>query len=306
LLLGAIALVALGAPRTSAAEVAPAPPAPYSLPWQLRPAGVANVARADTTVARYQNPASGDAGSTVAATFLFAYKVTPTLAPLVRAAVVWNDSPGPATGGAAVLSSPLLGLTYGRTLSSAPAWRYAALAAVAIPVGMGGDQPAAKDAKAAAIAAGILARSGLDNALFAVNYFTPLFGLDVAYVAGALTVQAEVTLLQLFRARNADVPSAADATRTNATAGLHVGYFLLPILSVGTELRHQRWLSTPKLVAASPAARDTTTIAVGARLHLHVRDKVWLRPGLSYGFAVDDPLAASHYHLFQIDLPLAF
>lgn len=282
----------------------PAPP-PYALPWQLRAAAPASVVRLDSTLAKYEN-AAGDAGTTVASTLLLSYKLTPTLAPIVRAALVWNDSPGAATGGGVAVGNPILGAVYGRSITSAPAWRYAALAAVAVPIGTGGDKPAGMDATAAAIGSGIRARAGLDNALFAVNYLTPLVGLDVAYVAGGLTVQAEVTVLQLFRVRNSNQMSGADASRTNATAGLFAGYFFVPWLSGGVELRHQRWLSTPKLVTATPAARDTTTFAVGLRGHVRLADKKWLRPGVSYALGLDDPLKGDKAHLIQLDLPFAF
>jgi hypothetical protein len=296
--------------RAQPAPPDPAPaPAPYALPWQLRAAAPASVVRLDSTLAAYEN-AAGDAGTTVASTLLVSHKLTPTLAPLVRAALVWNDSPGAATGGGVAVGNPILGAVYGRSfghgVASAPAWRYAALAAVAVPLGTGGDKPAGMDATAAAIGSGIRARAGLDNALFAVNYLTPLVGLDVAYVAGGLTVQAEVTVLQLFRVRNSDQMSGVDATRTNATAGIFAGYFFVPWLSGGLELRHQRWLSTPKLVTATPAARDTTTAAVGLRGHARLAHKQWLRPGVSYALGLDDPLMGEKAHLIQLDLPFAF
>jgi hypothetical protein len=281
------------------------PPPPYSVPWQLRPAAVVNVVRSDTTVALYKDPKNPDnTGSTVATTLLASYKVTPTLAPLVRIAAVRNEVPGPMLGSGTSFVNPLVGISYGNKFS--PSWRYSALLATALPVGMGGDKPAGMDEVAAATAAGIWARSGMDNALFAVNYFVTLGGFDVAYVARKLTIQAEVTALQLFRTRNADIPSGADATRTNFTSGLHIGYFVFSFMSLGGELRHQRWLSTPKAVAANSALRDTTTFAVGPRFHIKLSDKTWLRPGVAYAQAVDDPLAASKYHIVQVDLPVVF
>ena len=70
------------------ASVAPAaapaaPPPPYSLPWQLRPVAAVNVVRSDTAVAFYDN-GMGATGSTVATMLLASYKVTPSLAPMVR------------------------------------------------------------------------------------------------------------------------------------------------------------------------------------------------------------------------------
>jgi hypothetical protein len=253
----------------------------------------------------YASPANRDlAGSTVATTLLASYKVTPSLAPLVRLAMVRNEVPGPMLGSGTSFVNPMLGISYGT--SRGARWRSSAILAAALPVGMGGDEPATMDEVAAATAAGLAARSGMDNALFAVNYFVAMGGVDLAHVARDLTVQAEITLLQLFRARNADIPSGADATRTNLTTGLHVGYFLLPWVSAGGELRHQRWLSTPRAVAANASLRETTTFALGPRFHFKLSERTWLRPGLTYVRALDDPMAASRYQILQVDLPVAF
>jgi hypothetical protein len=278
----------------------PAPPPPYSLPWQLRPVTVATALRSDTSFAFYET-AAGDRGSTVASTFLFAYRLTPTLAPLVRVGVVQNAEPGGGVGNGVAFVNPIVGLTYGRRFGGSV--RAASFLGTSLPVGMGGDKPSAQDATAAAVSRGIAARAAMDNAMFAVNYATAIAGVDVAYVAHRLTVQAEATLLQLFRTRHAQL--APESTRTNFTAGLHVGVFALSFLSLGGEVRHQRWLSTPKSVAANPATRDTTTLAVGPRFHFKAGN-AWLRPGLSYAAGIDAPLSALTYHIVQLDLPVVF
>jgi hypothetical protein len=293
----------------AAAVSAPAPappPPPYSLPWQLRPATVANVVRSDTSVAFYstKNPMTNEEmnGSTVASTLLGSYKVTPSLAPLVRLAMVRNEEPGDALGSAAAFVNPFVGLAYGLKLPAD--LRMSAFVAGTIPIGMGGNEKRATNATAAAAFRGIAARSAMDNAMFAVNYFTALGGADLAWVAKGFTAQAEVTLLQLFRVRNEAVDT--DGTRTNLTAGLHAGYFVARFLSFAGELRYQRWLSTPAAVAAAPAARETATWALGTRFHFKTSPTTWLRPGLSYSRAIDDPLAASGYHIAQVDLPFVF
>lgn len=282
------------------APVATAPPPPYALPWQLRPIAAGTVVRSDSSLAFYENP-DGDAGSTLASTLLASYKVTPSLAPLVRVAMVRNQEPGPAVGGGAAFVNPVVGLIYGATLRVD--LRGSAFLGAAIPVGQSGDKAAGTDAGAAAVARGIAARSAMDNAMFAVNYFTAIGGLDVAYVAHKLTVQAEATLLQLFRTRNEAF--APDANRTNLTTGLHAGYFLVPALSLGGELRYQRWLSTPKAVSANPASRDTITVAIGPRVHFKAGG-LWVRPGLAYATALDDPIKYLGYHIVQVDVPVIF
>ena len=75
------------------------------------------------------------------------------------------------------------------------------------------------------------ARAQLDNALFAVNDLALIPGFGAAYVSGGLTVQVEITLLQLMRVRGE--AAQPEASKTNMTTGLHGGYFFLPQLSAG-------------------------------------------------------------------------
>jgi hypothetical protein len=288
---------------------APAPP-PYSIPWQLRPAAAATVLRSDTAFAFYENPVSGESGTTVASMLLGSYKLTPELAPLVRLGVVSNSPPagtktltGAAIGSAFNFLNPVLGATY--LIKPAADLRLALFLGVTVPIGGGGgDKPDA--ANALANNAGVLARSAMDNAMFAVNYFTVFPGLDFAYVSHGFTAQAEVTLFQLFRVRGGGIP-ANDSTRTNLTAGLHLGYFFIPQLSVGAELRHQRWLSTPTPIkAAQSTLRDTSTVAIGIRGHFKLSDTIWMRPGIAYARGLDDPMDAQKYNIVQLDVPVLF
>jgi len=293
------------APEVSAAAPAydaPAPlaktPPPYSLPWQLRPIGPGNVVRSDTTVAAYETDAGS--GNTVASTLLASYKVTPKLAPLVRIAVVRDAPPGDAEG-ATTFANPLVGAIWGQPLS--PSIKLGLFAAMAFPIGTGGgNEP--NMARASANKAGIAARSSMDNAMFAVNDHVLIGGADLAYVSGGFTVQGEMTVLQLTRVRGEDVQP--DAHRTNFTSGVHVGWFAMPWLSLGGELRYQRWLSTPKAVEADDALRENATAAVGLRGHFKMSGKRWLRPGLSYTRGLDDPMSGKGYDIVQIDVPYAF
>ncbi|HVY37521.1 MAG TPA: hypothetical protein VHM31_06285 [Polyangia bacterium] len=196
------------APEATAVTVAPpsttppTPPPPYSIPWQLRPAAAASVVRSDSSVAFYDN--AGASGSTVATMLLGSYAVTPHLAPLVRLGFVQNQAPGTAPDGSSFIN-PIVGLTYARRVGSL---RWAAFAGGTIPVGAGsGDHPDA--GVAAANTAGLQARSGMDNAMFAVNYFTGIVGGDLAYVDHRLTVQVEATLFQLLRVHGDDAGSGS-------------------------------------------------------------------------------------------------
>lgn len=286
---------------------APAKPPPYSLPWQLRPVAPANVVRLDSSYAFYENPATSKSGSALVSTLLGSYKILPDLALIGRVGLVHNSAPelvAPAVApeSATSIMNPVLAALYGIKLS--PSFKLGLFLGVTIPVGTGGgSSPDAN--KAAANGVGIFTRSAFDNAMFAVNYLTVFPGVDFAYVSGGLTVQVEATILGLAKVRG---PEAADGWNTNFTTGLHVGYFVIPKLSIGAELRHQRWLSTPNAVAADPtkASRDTTTFAVGPRLHFKLSENVWFRPGVSLTLPIDDPMKRAEYKIVQLDLPFAF
>jgi hypothetical protein len=290
-------------PATPAIPLAPqkSAKAPYSIPFQMRPTGIATVLRTDTSFAFYDDPATGGDGSTVASMLLAAYKLTDKLSPLVRLGMVSNSPPQ--GDGAAGFLNPALGVTYALPLSSD--LRLALFFGMALPLGSGGgDSP--DPANVASNAAGIRARSAMDNAMFAVNDVVLFPGVGLSYVAHGLTLQVEATVLELLRTRGEE--AQPDSARTNFTAGLHAGYFVLPELSVAAELRHQRWLSTPRAVENDPTdtLRDTTTLAAGPRLHFKVGEKSWIRPALAVALAVDDPLRRWESTSIQLDVPVIF
>jgi len=298
---------ALEATRAAATQPteAPAarPPAPYSLPWQLRPAAAVSVVRWDTSSA-HSTPTANAEADTLASTLLVARKVTPTLAPLLRLGVIHN---APASGSSGTsFANPVVGAIWAPKLEAlGPDLRFSTFLGVALPLGMGGgDAPDA--AESGAMKAAITTRAALDNAMFAANYLTVFPGADLAYVKGGFTAQVEVTVLELIRARGSKVEK--DEARTNLTSGLHLGYFVVPELSFGAELRYQRWLSTPFAVGADTtgATRDNLSAALGARFHIPVADKVFLRPGIAYVRGIDDPMDAQGYQIIQLDVPLVF
>ena len=298
--------VAAGAPAAAGSVMPAPPPPPYSLPWQLRPVTVGNVLRSDTSVAFYDN-AMGS-GSTVATMLLGSYKLTPNLAPLVRLGFVENGPPGTAPDGKSFVN-PVLGATYSAKIPGG--FRLAGFVGATVPIGMGGGSVPDIGA-AGANKGGIAARSGMDNAMFAVNYLTAILGGGFAYIDHKLTIQVEATVFQLFRVKGNDTTGiSSDSTRTNSTMGIHAGYFLLPVLSLGGEARYQRWLSTPTQVAMgtrsniASASMDTVSVAVGPRFHFKVGD-TWLRPGISYAQVLDSPLSDAHYKMVQVDIPVVF
>ena len=290
------------APDTANAGTEPAPPPtkptppPYSLPWQLRPAAAVNVVRSDTSTGF--RSVNGVGGTTVATLLLGSYKVTPDLALVVRAGFV-DDAP-PGKPSASAFLNPALGATYVVKLGSG--FRLAPFLGVALPLGNGGGEHTRSQRSH---------RPGLGHAhpffdgqrFFAVNYLTPFPGIDLAWVKSGLTIQAEMTLFELIRARGDLIDK--DAARTNFTSGLHVGYFVIPELSVGGELRYQRWVKNPG-IADDAATRDNLTAAIGLRAHLKVGENMWLRPGAAFVQPLDAPMTDQSYHVAQIDLPFAF
>jgi hypothetical protein len=308
---------AVEAPPSEPSAAKPKPP-PYSLPWQLRPVVAGNVVRSDTAIAFYEHPTNGNSGTTVASMLLFSYKVIENLAPLVRIGLVSSSPPDnpmamPPPESATGFLNPVVGATYG--LKFGPTLKLGLFLGLTVPVGSGGGDDAKPKAKAAN-AAGIPARSAMDNAMFAVNDFVVFPGVGFAYTNAGFTAQVEATLLQLTQVRGSTGMGKAqlDDSRTNFTTGIHLGYFIIPMLSVGGDLRHQRWLSTPKAVEADEAlpdddqlgVRDTTTFAVGPRFHFKLSESVWFRPGVAFAMPLDDPMKKSKYKIVQLDLPVAF
>lgn len=295
--------------RAAAGPPAPAAKpakAPYSLPWQLRPAGVGNVVRWDTAVAGYKPKGADAGGHTIASFLLLSYKITDDMAPLVRLGILNDKSPGqPSKTG---LTNAAVGFTWAPIISSD--LRFAAFLGVAFPIASGGGNNPSTSAPSPY--RGIYSRSAMDNAMFAVNDLTVFPGLDLAYVAHGVTVQAEVTVLQLSRVRGAKVQK--DSAKTNFTSGLHVGYFIIPQLSLGAEIRYQRWLSTPSFVKADEAlpdaqqtgVRDCMSFAVGPRMHFRISDHVRINPGIAYARGIDDPMSRDNYNVVQVDVPVSF
>lgn len=289
----------LGFAQTAPPADAP-PPAPYSLPWQLRPAAVANTLRLDSSAGFWKNGAP-DSGNTEVVGIIASRKISNRIALLVRVSFIDNNPPSTSgeRAGTAV-SNPLLGATFLRPRPGGV--RQSLFIAATAPIGSGGgDSPQA--GKTPALSRAIATRSAMDNALFAVNYFTLIGGGSVARVTRGATIQGEVTVLQLFRVRG---PGTQDKRRTNFTAGLHIGRSFRPVFSAGAELRYQRWLTNAAPVRANRQARETLTFAFGPRLHFKLGGKKWIRPGVSLTLPLDEPLSGSRYRILQIDVPVSF
>lgn len=293
-------LVAIAASANAQGPAAPAAPIPYSLPWQLRPAAVTTGIRSDSSLGFWEDTA-GLSGTTLVSGLIGTRRLSSTVSLLGRVLYTKNNPPKKAAEQeASAVANPLVGATFLRTR---PGGRRAGFfAAATLPIGTGGgDSP--KPGQGAALSRGIAARSAMDNALFAVNYFTMIGGITVARVTPSFTVQAEATLLQLFRVRG---PESQDEARTNFTAGAHLGRSFQPWISAGLELRYQRWLSDAAPARNDPSARETVTFAFGPRFHFKLGGSKWIRPGLSLSFPLDDPLSRQSYRMVQVDVPVTF
>jgi len=272
----------------------------YSLPWQLRPVTIDDGVRVDTAAAAF-NDAQGNLDIALSTVLATSYQLTDHWAPLLRLGVVRNNAPGAARDGSS-FANPVVGATYAHRERS---YRLAMTLATTIPIGMGGgDTP---DPSVALTNAAALTARPADQAMFEVNYLTESVGLGVAYVAHGLTAQAEATLMQGVRVRGSHGADAADATRTSAAVAVHLGVFIGTHVSLGGDLRYQRWLSHPTMVEAV----DTTTIAVGPRLHFRLGKEIRIHPGLSLARGIDArgfdaPLVTARATTVQLDLPVAF
>ena len=294
------------ATAVASANVAPAaaptpPPPPYSLPWQLRPVAAVNVAplRHRRRVLRQRRRREGQHGRDDVARQLQGDAVAGADGPprLRRrttrrrwASTARRSSTRSSARRTRARSTPSAGRrSWARRSRSA--W-----AAATCPT----------RARRPPTRAGIRARSAMDNAMFAVNYFTAIVGRRRRLRRSQADRPARgdaVPAVPRARARRAGV--STDSARTNSTVGLHAGYFIIPMLSLGGELRYQRWLSTPtqltmgNKVDIPDVAKDTVTVAIGPRAHFQVGKGMFLRPGIAYARGLDKPLSDASYNMVR-------
>lgn len=295
------------APRDAATNEPVESPFRYSVPWQLRPLPAPTVLRFDNTLALDEDRLARRGKTLVS--FLTAAARVPGTGPrraglnlLIRAGFVSDVPPG--GGGDSLLVNLLIGAAYAVRLPDD--WLLNFFVGSTLPVGMGGGETPSP-ARSTARSRGAVARSQLDNPIFAVNDLGVASGVGVGWVAHGWTVQLEATFAHVVRVRGDRVQR--ERTKTNSAFGVHVGYFIAPFLSANTELRYQRWLNEPFAVTADPthAGIDNLTVALGPRFHVETI-LGWLRPGVAYVRPLDKPMAAasSNVHILQFDVPLFF
>lgn len=291
----------------------PAPP-PYSVPWGLRGIVPVTVVRLDTAIGFFDrvntvasNPKGLDTtGQTAVLMPSAGYKFTPNLMGTWRWGFIANSPPEVSgLSNAISVSNMAIGVMYGIKLPAG--FRIGLALTATIPIGTGGygdvKTGAGDPNTTEATKAAVLAREGMDNVMFAVNDFSVVPGLDFAYVGHRLTVQVEITFMELMRVKNENYQ--ADQLRTNSTYALHLGYYVTKWLSLATELRYQRFLSNPAAVVAGTQSRDNFSLALGPRFHIKTSHG-WFRPSIAYAPGLAGDLANNKYHILIVDFPFMF
>ncbi len=296
----ALAFTTAASAQTPAPAVSPAwKKSLYSLPWVMRPAIAPNLIRLDTVYANYAAP-NGNGGGIVVSMLTAGYRPIPSMQTLgFYFRMAFNANMPAAGSSGAGLSNPMLMALW--TPEIAPNVRLSVFGALAIPVGMGGGNDPDMNTRNA-VRGGIQPRLAMDNALFAMNYLTPVVGLGAVWTHRGLTVQAEATVLQLIRVRGE--AKDPDDLRTNFTVGAHVGYRIIPHLTASAEVHYQHWLWTPSAVPENLRGQFTATL--GLRANLPVTQAGILRPGVALSLPVGGAMETNNYWALQVDVPFAF
>lgn len=292
----------------------PPPPPPYSVPWGLRGIVPVTVVRLDTSIGFFDrvntvasNPKGLDTtGQTAVLMPSAGYKFTPNLMGTFRWGFIANSPPEVSgLSNAVSVSNMAMGVMYGIKLPAG--FRIGLALNVTVPIGTGGygdvKTGAGDPNTTEATKSAVLDREGMDNVMFAVNDFSVVPGIDLAYVGHRLTVQVEMTLMELMRVKNENYQ--ADQFRTNSTYTLHVGYYATKWLSLAVELRYQRFLSNPAAVVADTQSRDNFSLALGPRFHIKTSHG-WFRPSIAYAPGLAGDLANNKYHVLLVDFPFMF
>ena len=203
--------------------------------WQLRGLAPQTQLRLDNTLATYTNAKTGAGYYESVNLFSGSYQIAKHFALQGRFGAVHSDpvSVGKAASG---ITNATVGFAYGTNLSSS--LRFAMAASVGIPVGSGsGNKPDAD--MAAAQKAAAPSRAYMDNTMFGVNDLGFPVGVDLGYVKGRFTAQAEANIITSARVQGE--AKNPDTSKVNFTTGVATGYFIVPDrLSFGVELHNQR------------------------------------------------------------------
>jgi len=301
----ALALALSITPSLASAQTPPEPAAPpasppglatrarYSIPWNLRPAIAPNILRLDVALA------FNSQSMNTATIFTGGGKPIASLPDLGFYGRVGAVTYGPdASSGHATFINPIVFALW--TPQVAPGFRVPVFLGVTVPVGTGSD---ASPLQRSTFASGIYTRQAMDNAMFAANYLTVTAGAGLAWISHGFTAQAEFTVLQLTRVWGESVE--ADSSRTNFTTGAHLGYQVVPWLTVSAEAHYQHWLSTPAAVSANGLTRSQFTLGAGVRANIPAGPAL-LRPGVAVFFPTGGQMRAVDATILQFDLAAPF
>jgi len=295
------------APPPQATVVAPAPlqkpavaeTAPlYSSPWMMRSLMAGNALRFDNSVAAY-NDNKGKSGLSNVTLISGGYRVWRNLQLSMKLGVV-ELLPNGAPAGYSVLNG-VIGALYSVKL---PRGFYITPSlGFSLPWGMGGgDGPDATTV--AANKAGALNRQVLEGSIFGVNFLAINPGVSVGWVKYGVTVQLDAQIFQSFRVRGSDA-TEPDHMKTNFWGGLHLGYFIIPQLSIGSEVHYQRYLTDVAAVTKDPNARDAVSGSIGLRGHFR-SGRTIIKPGASYTRTVVGQGAVQNLNVVQLELAFNF
>jgi hypothetical protein len=197
--------------------------------------------------------------------------------------------------------NPAIGVTLAFPIG--PAFRFAAATAISLPLATGGGSGSDVDGIFLQ-RQGALARSAMDNAAFAFNDLGFPTGLSLAFVQRGFTAQLDGTIIASGRVKGPG--TEGDAAKVNSTLGVFLGYFVIPEVSLGVELRYQYYLLPTALVDQDPSARDNLTVGAGGRIEIEVSDSTRLRPGICLSTGLSGYVEQQSFHMIQFDVPISF
>jgi hypothetical protein len=298
---------ALGITTSSVSLATPPPPAPipsassapsYVLPFQLRSVSPRTGVRIDTIVAPYRYE-----GMSALETVVF-FSGQLRLLKYFSLQARWgfdDNRVGNGDRNRSGFVNPSLGATLAFPVGHL--FRFAASTSVGLPLATGGGDGTDVDGVFLQ-RQGALARSSMDNNAFAANDLGFPTGLSLAFVHRGITAQMDGTIIASGRVKGTG--TAGDGAKVNSTFGLFLGYFLIPELSVGMELRYQYYLLPPSIVDLDPSARDNLTAGAGARIEIELSDSTRVRPGVCLSTGLSGYVEQQSFRMVQFDIPITF
>lgn len=273
---------------TARAQETEAPPERYDWTFRARPVEVASFARLDMGM----QTSSEEDGSRHAygMTQLFSVGIAATewLVPFVRGGWAFSHDVVDAEG--SIFANLELGASAIARISREV--RVGGHLSVFLPVGSGQGGTLGPEQRAQS--EGVRTRMGIDAPIFTTSYLGFAGAISVAYVHEGLSAQLELGLEPLAR-----TAGLGDDAALAVMGAVHVGYFVIPELSLAVELTHHQWAFQRPTNGAPPDA--ITSVLVGARAHATI-GSVAVRPGVSYSRALGGFMEAADYHVLQLDL----